>query len=51
MEEITKKLAKFCMDLKFEEILPEVRDRAKYFALDFVGVAARGSLEDSTKAM
>jgi len=51
MEEITKKLAKFCMDLKFEEIPPEVRDRAKYFALDFVGVAARGSREDSTKAM
>jgi 2-methylcitrate dehydratase PrpD len=51
MEEITKKLAKFCMDLKFEEIPPEVRDRAKYFALDFVGVAARGTLENSTKAM
>jgi len=37
--------------LKFEEIPPEVRDRAKYFALDFVGVAARGSLENSTRAM
>lgn len=49
--EITKKLAKFCAELKFDEFPPEVVDRAKYFALDFVGVAARGSREDSTKAM
>jgi 2-methylcitrate dehydratase PrpD len=49
--EITKELAKFCSDLKFEEIPSEVVDRAKYFALDFLGVTARGSLVDSTKAM
>jgi 2-methylcitrate dehydratase PrpD len=49
--EITKKLAKFCAELRFDALSPEVVDRAKYFALDFVGVAARGSLEDSTKAM
>jgi len=49
--EITRELVKFCCGLKFEEIPPEVRDRTKYFALDFVGVAARGSLENSTRAM
>jgi len=49
--EITKRLAKFCDELRFDRLPPEVVDRAKYFALDFVGVAARGSLEDSTKSM
>jgi len=49
--EITKELAKFCIELKFDKLSPEVVDRVKYFALDFVGVAAKGSLVDSTKAM
>ena len=49
--EITKRLAKFCAELRFDRLPAEVVDRAKYFALDFVGVAARGSLENSTKAM
>jgi len=49
--EITKRLTKFCAELRINELPPEVVDRVKYFALDFVGVAARGSLEDSTKAM
>ncbi|MDI7260559.1 MAG: MmgE/PrpD family protein [Thermodesulfobacteriota bacterium] len=49
--EITKKLAKFCAELRFDQLPAEVVDRAKYFALDFVGVVARGFLEDSTKAM
>jgi len=51
MAEITKELAKFCAGLKFEKLSSEVIDRAKYFALDFVGVAARGALENSTKSM
>lgn len=49
--EITKELANFCSQLKFEKLSSEVIDRVKYFALDFIGVAARGSLEDSTKVM
>jgi 2-methylcitrate dehydratase PrpD len=49
--EVTKGLAKFCYELKFEALPSEVRDRAKYFALDFLGLAARGSIENSTKAM
>ena len=49
--EITKELAKFCSELRFDKLSSGVIDRAKYFALDFVGVAARGSMEDSTKAM
>jgi 2-methylcitrate dehydratase PrpD len=51
MRGITGELAKFCAELRIDELPPEVVDRAKYFALDFVGVAARGSLENSTKAM
>ena len=49
--DITKRLAKFCAELKYDALPSAVVDRAKYFAFDFVGVAARGSLEDSTKAM
>ena len=49
--DITKRLAEFCAELKFDALPSAVVDRAKYFAFDFVGVAARGSLEDSTKAM
>lgn len=49
--EITKRLAKFCAELKINQLPSEVVDRAKYFALDFVGVSARGSIEDSTKSM
>lgn len=48
---ITQELAKFCAGLRFEGLSQEMVDRTKYFAVDFTGVAARGSLEASTKAM
>ncbi len=49
--EQTRELARFCADLKFSDLPNDVVDRGCYFALDFVGVAARGSIEESTKAM
>jgi 2-methylcitrate dehydratase PrpD len=48
---ITQELAKYCSGLKFNHLPEEVIDRVKYFFLDFVGVACRGSQEDSSKRM
>ena len=50
-KELTRELARFCAGTKYEDIPSEAVDRAKYFAMDFIGVAARGSLEASTKTM
>jgi 2-methylcitrate dehydratase PrpD len=47
----TQELVSFCHRGRYEDLPPEVVDMAKYLALDFLGVAARGSLVDSTKAM
>ncbi|MDO8472267.1 MAG: MmgE/PrpD family protein, partial [Dehalococcoidia bacterium] len=49
--EITRELVKFCAELRFDSFPQEVVDRVKYLALDFTGVAARGSLVDSSKVM
>jgi len=43
----TKALASFCHSLSYEQLPPEVIDKAKYLALDFLAVAARGSLTKS----
>ena len=48
---ITREFVKFCAELRFSKFPQEVIDRVKYLTLDFIGVAARGSLEDSTKVM
>lgn len=48
---ITQDLASYCSELKFSRIPEEVVDRAKYFFLDFIGVACRGSGADSSKSM
>ncbi len=48
---ITQDLAKYCSELKFNQLPDEVIDRVKYFFLDFIGVACRGSQEDSSKSM
>jgi len=47
MEE-TRELAKRCHDLGYNELPEGVIDRVKYLALDYLGVAARGSLSDSS---
>ena len=49
--EITRKLVKFCTALKYNDLPPEAVDMVKYYALDFLGVIARGSQEESSKAM
>jgi len=48
---ITQELAKYCHDLKFQQLPEEVVDRVKYFFLDFIGVCIRGSREDSSKSI
>ncbi len=48
---ITAELVNFYQGLKFTGLPPEAADRAKYFLLDYLGVAARGSLEESCKVM
>jgi 2-methylcitrate dehydratase PrpD len=48
---ITHELAGYCHGLKFRQLPEEVVDRVKYFFLDFIGVACRGSQEDSSKSM
>jgi 2-methylcitrate dehydratase PrpD len=47
----TRELVAYCHRIRYEDLSPKVVDMAKYLALDFLGVAARGSLVDSTKAM
>ena len=48
---LTQELAKYCSGLKFKQLPDEVIDRVKYFFLDFIGVACRGSLEASSRSM
>jgi 2-methylcitrate dehydratase PrpD len=48
---ITKELVTYCHELKFRQLPEKVVDRVKYFFLDFIGVACRGSQEDSSKSM
>ena len=47
MEE-TKQLAQKSHDLTFNMLPEDVIDRAKYLLLDYIGVAARGSLSESS---
>jgi 2-methylcitrate dehydratase PrpD len=46
---LTRHLASFCHNLRYENLSPEVVDRTKYFFLDYLGVAVRGSLSDSSE--
>ncbi len=48
---ITQELTKYCSGLKFNQLPDEVIDRVKYFFLDFIGVASRGSKENSSQSM
>jgi 2-methylcitrate dehydratase PrpD len=48
MEE-TKKLTQKCFDLNYNTLTDDVIDRVKYLMLDYLGVAARGSLSDSSR--
>ncbi len=46
---LTRQLAAFCHGLDYEQLPSEVIDRAKYFFLDYLGVAVRGSLSESSQ--
>ena len=48
---ITQELARYCSELKFQQLPEEVIDRVKYLFLDFIGVACRGAQEDSSKSV
>lgn len=48
---VTKEMANFCHKMGYEGLPPEVVDRVKYLALDFLGVATRGSCKESSKAV
>jgi 2-methylcitrate dehydratase PrpD len=45
---LTRHLASFCHNLRYDHLPAEVVDRTKYFFLDYIGVAVRGSLSDSS---
>lgn len=47
----TKAMVDFCTGLSHKELPPQVIDRVKYLALDFLGVAARGSRAESSQAV
>jgi 2-methylcitrate dehydratase PrpD len=44
----TRNLTTRCQDLRFDQLPREVIDRAKYLLLDYLAVAARGALSDSS---
>jgi len=48
---LTRHLASFCIELHYEGLRREVVDRATYFFLDYLGVAVRGSLSDSSQPL
>jgi 2-methylcitrate dehydratase PrpD len=45
---ITGEITQRCHDLKYNDLSGGVIDRTKYLLLDYIGVAARGSLSDSS---
>jgi len=47
----SKQLVSRCCNLTYEKLSPDIIDKVKYLALDFVGVASRGSQSDSSVPM
>jgi 2-methylcitrate dehydratase PrpD len=45
----TKEIASRCYDLNYRDLPGELIDRVKYLFLDYIGVAARGALSDSSR--
>ena len=46
--EITKELVQRCHDLDYDALTDDAVDRVKYLVLDFIGVAVRGALSESS---
>ena len=47
--QLTKKLSQKCHAIRYENLSDEVIDRTKYLLLDYIGVAARGALSESSQ--
>ena len=45
----TKEIARRCCDLNYRDLPGDLIDRVKYLCLDYIGVAARGALSDSSR--
>ena len=48
---ITRDIAGFGHELSYETLPPEIVDRVKYLALDYLGLALRGAAADSSQAV
>ena len=48
---LTSTLASFYSGLEYEDLSPREVDRTKYFCLDYLGVAIRGAITPSSKAI
>jgi 2-methylcitrate dehydratase PrpD len=48
---LTQRLVTFCITLDYDNLPAAVVHRAKYFFLDYLGVAVRGSLSDSSQPL
>ena len=48
---LTRRLARFYSELDYEQLSPELVDLAKYFCLDYLAVAIRGSITPSATTM
>jgi 2-methylcitrate dehydratase PrpD len=46
--EVTKELIQRCDDIHYNALTDDVIDRIKYLLLDYIAVAARGALSDSS---
>jgi 2-methylcitrate dehydratase PrpD len=46
--EVTKELIQRCHDIHYNALADDVIDRVKYLLLDYIGVAARGALSESS---
>ncbi|MGE0821550.1 MAG: MmgE/PrpD family protein [Candidatus Binatia bacterium] len=48
---LTRQLVSFCHSLRYDRLPLEVVERAKYFFLDYLGVAVRGALSESSQPL
>ena len=45
----TQEISQRCYDLEFRDLSDDLIDRVKYLCLDYIGVAARGALSESSR--
>ncbi len=49
--EVTSEIIQKCHDINYDMLTADVVDRVKYLVLDFIGVAARGALSNSSASV